>query len=245
MQRLFRQFCFPAASRVTRAGDARLDPRGRRARLRALPRLRRGLRQSRSLVARSSATAKRRRGRSRRLAPNKFLDPVRRRRRAADPASERLQDRQPLCARAYSARRAREPLRGYGYDAVLRRRRRRRHAPAMAAAIDEATAEIRASSAPRARAAGERPRWPMIVLRSPKGWTGPRSWTASPSRARGARIKCLSASLRKNRSTSHCSSRGCAATRREELFDATGKPLELSALAPRASDAWARTRTRT
>ena len=45
---------------------------------------------------------------------------------------------------------------------------------AMAAAMDEATARIRAIQA-EARRSGEaqRPHWPMIVLRSPKGWTGP------------------------------------------------------------------------
>jgi xylulose-5-phosphate/fructose-6-phosphate phosphoketolase len=46
---------------------------------------------------------------------------------------------------------------------------------AMAAAMDRATASIRAIQI-AARDAGkkERPRWPMIVLRSPKGWTGPK-----------------------------------------------------------------------
>jgi len=46
----------------------------------------------------------------------------------------------------------------------------------MAAAMDWATAEIRTIQA-SARAGGkpERPRWPMIVLRSPKGWTGPKT----------------------------------------------------------------------
>jgi xylulose-5-phosphate/fructose-6-phosphate phosphoketolase len=46
---------------------------------------------------------------------------------------------------------------------------------AMAATLDHATAEIRAIQK-RARASStfERPRWPMIVLRSPKGWTGPK-----------------------------------------------------------------------
>ena len=45
---------------------------------------------------------------------------------------------------------------------------------AMAAAMDEATGRIRAIQA-EARRSGEaqRPHWPMIVLRSPKGWTGP------------------------------------------------------------------------
>jgi xylulose-5-phosphate/fructose-6-phosphate phosphoketolase len=47
---------------------------------------------------------------------------------------------------------------------------------AMAAAMDDAIARIRAIRA-EARASGiaERPIWPMIVLRSPKGWTGPKA----------------------------------------------------------------------
>jgi xylulose-5-phosphate/fructose-6-phosphate phosphoketolase len=47
---------------------------------------------------------------------------------------------------------------------------------AMAAALDRALAEIRAiqDAARSGRAGGGRPRWPMIVLRSPKGWTGPK-----------------------------------------------------------------------
>src|SRR5579863_7308392 len=46
----------------------------------------------------------------------------------------------------------------------------------MAATLDEAVGEITAIQQ-RARQGGEagRPRWPMIVLRSPKGWTGPKA----------------------------------------------------------------------
>ncbi|MEO6104104.1 MAG: phosphoketolase family protein, partial [Pseudoxanthomonas sp.] len=46
---------------------------------------------------------------------------------------------------------------------------------AMAAALDTAVDEIRAIQQ-RARVNGDltRPRWPMIVLKSPKGWTGPK-----------------------------------------------------------------------
>jgi xylulose-5-phosphate/fructose-6-phosphate phosphoketolase len=45
---------------------------------------------------------------------------------------------------------------------------------AMAATLDECTARIHAAQA-EARSSGQasRPRWPMIVLRSPKGWTAP------------------------------------------------------------------------
>jgi xylulose-5-phosphate/fructose-6-phosphate phosphoketolase len=45
----------------------------------------------------------------------------------------------------------------------------------MAAALDGAVAEIRdIQSSARERGAGPRPRWPVIVLVTPKGWTGPR-----------------------------------------------------------------------
>ncbi len=47
---------------------------------------------------------------------------------------------------------------------------------AMAAACDEAFASIAAiQEAARADGVTLRPRWPMIVLRSPKGWTGPKT----------------------------------------------------------------------
>ncbi|KAG9896536.1 D-xylulose 5-phosphate/D-fructose 6-phosphate phosphoketolase, partial [Aureobasidium melanogenum] len=47
---------------------------------------------------------------------------------------------------------------------------------AMAATLERAVSEIKAIQK-KARESGkaERPRWPMIVLRTPKGWTGPRT----------------------------------------------------------------------
>ena len=52
---------------------------------------------------------------------------------------------------------------------------------ALAAALDDVLDEI-ASIQGRARAGGplERPLWPMIVLRTPKGWTGPREVDGQP-----------------------------------------------------------------
>ena len=45
----------------------------------------------------------------------------------------------------------------------------------MAAAMDDAFASIRAiQHAARSGGASDRPLWPMLVLRSPKGWTGPK-----------------------------------------------------------------------
>ena len=47
---------------------------------------------------------------------------------------------------------------------------------AMAGALDQAIEQIRAfQHDARMHGASLRPRWPMIVLKSPKGWTGPRS----------------------------------------------------------------------
>ncbi|GAA2003443.1 phosphoketolase family protein [Catenulispora subtropica] len=53
---------------------------------------------------------------------------------------------------------------------------------AFAAALDDALddikriqAEARAGSGDDGAATAERPRWPMIILRSPKGWTGPKT----------------------------------------------------------------------
>jgi xylulose-5-phosphate/fructose-6-phosphate phosphoketolase len=46
----------------------------------------------------------------------------------------------------------------------------------MAATLDRVFADIRAiQEAARRNRGSERPRWPMIVLRSPKGWTGPKT----------------------------------------------------------------------
>ncbi|MFC1432157.1 phosphoketolase [Streptacidiphilus sp. N1-3] len=66
-------------------------------------------------------------------------------------------------------------LRGYGHEPIhvtgddpLTVHR------AMAAALDDAVDRITAAQrAAREDGATERPRWPMIVLRTPKGWTGP------------------------------------------------------------------------
>src|SRR3712207_5973329 len=78
-----------------RAGDAGLDPRGRRARVRARPRLRRGVRQP---GPRGVLRRRRRRGGDRAAGGELAFEQVRRRaarrRGPPDPPSQRLQDRQ-------------------------------------------------------------------------------------------------------------------------------------------------------
>ena len=67
-------------------------------------------------------------------------------------------------------------LRGYGYTPYFVEG----HEPEamhqlMAATLDKVIAEIRQiQSDARERGVTERPRWPMIVLKTPKGWTGPK-----------------------------------------------------------------------
>ncbi|HEY3808946.1 MAG TPA: phosphoketolase family protein [Steroidobacteraceae bacterium] len=67
-------------------------------------------------------------------------------------------------------------LRGCGWEPhfVAGREPRKMHA-LMAATLDKVVAQIQAiQRRARADGAGERPRWPMIVLCTPKGWTGPK-----------------------------------------------------------------------
>ena len=110
-------------SQPRRAGDAGQHPRRRRTWLRAEPRLRRRVRQPGS-----DRRLRRRRRRSRdraaghRLARQQVPQSGPRWLRAADPASERLQDRQPVLPRPHSQGRTAEVLRGHGLQAVLRRR---------------------------------------------------------------------------------------------------------------------------
>ena len=104
----------------------------------------------------------------------------------------------------------------------------------MASTLDAIVGEIRTIQR-KARDSGkaERPRWPMIVLRTPKGWTGPKeiaghkvegSWRShqvpfSDVRGNPANLKLLESWMRSYKA--------------DELFDAGGRLLpELRALAP-------------
>jgi xylulose-5-phosphate/fructose-6-phosphate phosphoketolase len=103
----------------------------------------------------------------------------------------------------------------------------------MARTLDTAIAEIHAiQQAARSGGVWERPRWPMIVLRSPKGWTGPKevdgkktedSWRSHQvpmgDMGRPGHVAVLEQWLRSYRP--------------EELFDADGRLVpELAGLPP-------------
>jgi len=107
----------------------------------------------------------------------------------------------------------------------------------MAAVMEQCVTEIRKiQQAARAGGALVRPRWPMIVLRSPKGWTGPKEvdghkvegfWRAHQVPLAGvkenpAHLKQLEDWLRSYKP--------------EELFDANGRLIaELKELAPKGT----------
>ena len=179
--------------------------------------------------------------------------PGARRRGAADPAPQRLQDRRPDRARprAPTTRSARL-LEGHGYDvhfvegddppACTRRSPRR---------STRATTRIRAiqAEARARRRARSRPRWPAIVLRTPKGWTGPEGGRRHAGRGHVPRpTRCRSPSVRDEPGAPRaCSRQWLRSYRPEELFDDDGRLVARAgrARAPRATGGWARTRTPT
>ncbi len=131
------------------------------------------------------ATAKRKPGRwRRRWHSNKFLNPATRRRGAADPASERLQDRQSDGAGAHDATRSWSSLFAAMATTPYFVEGRRSGGDASADGRDPRRGDRgdpRHPGEARGRSGmPERPRWPMIVLRSPKGWTGPKMVDGKP-----------------------------------------------------------------
>ncbi len=104
----------------------------------------------------------------------------------------------------------------------------------MAATLDEVSGEI-AQIQERARSHGEiaRPRWPMIVLRSPKGWTGPKQVDGLPAEGSFRSHQVPLADLEHNPEHLAQLERWLRSYRPEELFDEDGAVrAELSALAP-------------
>ncbi len=104
----------------------------------------------------------------------------------------------------------------------------------MAATLDDVTAEI-AEIQRRAREDGdfERPRWPMIVLRTPKGWTGPKVVDGLPAEGSFRSHQVPLADLAGNPEHLRQLDEWLRSYRPEELFDEDGalRP-ELAALAP-------------
>jgi xylulose-5-phosphate/fructose-6-phosphate phosphoketolase len=100
-----------------------------------------------------------------------------------------------------------------------------------AAALDEALDEI---AAIKSSGSTERPRWPMIVLRTPKGWTGPREVDGLPVENTWRSHQVPIAEVRGNDEHLALLEEWLHSYRPEELFDESGAPVpELLELPPR------------
>jgi xylulose-5-phosphate/fructose-6-phosphate phosphoketolase len=107
--------------------------------------------------------------------------------------------------------------------------------PRFAAALDEALDDIAAiQSTARGNGNGQgRPAWPMLVLRSPKGWTGPRELDGLPVENSWRSHQVPIADPRENDDHLHALEDWMRSYRPEELFDEQGtlRP-DLAALSP-------------
>ena len=106
----------------------------------------------------------------------------------------------------------------------------------LAATMDAVVEEIGAIQR-RARQGGDaaRPRWPMIILRTPKGWTGPKAVDGLPVEGTFRAHQVPISSARTNPEHLRQLEEWMRGYRPEELFDAQGRLAEeLAALAPRS-----------
>ncbi|MGC5345599.1 phosphoketolase family protein [Streptomyces sp. DT171] len=117
-------------------------------------------------------------------------------------------------------------LRGYGHDPLyvsgddpLTVHR------AMAGAMDRAVDRVRElQEAARDGGDTERPRWPMIVLRTPKGWTGPREVDGLPVEGTWRAHQVPLSGVRDNPEHLRQLEAWMRSYRPEELFDDDGRP---------------------
>jgi xylulose-5-phosphate/fructose-6-phosphate phosphoketolase len=118
-------------------------------------------------------------------------------------------------------------LRGYGYTPYLvEGSEPARMHQEFAGALDRCLDEI-AEIQHRARRGGmpERPRWPMIVLRSPKGWTGPETVDGLKVEGSFRSHQVPFANARGDAAHRAVLEQWMRSYRPEELFDATGAPV--------------------
>ena len=107
--------------------------------------------------------------------------------------------------------------------------------PRFAATLDACYARIRAIQA-EARRGGRaaRPRWPAIVLRTPKGWTGPKTVDGVPVEGTFRAHQVPVADVRQNPEHLSLLESWMKSYRPDELFDERGRLIpELAALAPK------------
>ena len=106
---------------------------------------------------------------------------------------------------------------------------------AFAATLDKAIEDIKRIQADaRERGVTERPRWPMLILITPKGWTGPKEIDGRRNTGTHRSHQVIYPDLKTNKEHFDEFVRWMKSYRPEELFDGNGKLLsELSELAPK------------
>jgi xylulose-5-phosphate/fructose-6-phosphate phosphoketolase len=103
---------------------------------------------------------------------------------------------------------------------------------ALAAELDRALAQIRAIQGEARRGAAARPRWPLIVLATPKGWTGPKVVDGVPVEGTFRAHQVPLSDLERPNHLAMLEA-WMKSYRAHELFDAQGTLIpELAALAP-------------
>lgn len=106
--------------------------------------------------------------------------------------------------------------------------------PWMAATLDKVIGEIHAiQKAAREEGVTTRPQWPMIVLRTPKGWTGPKMVDGKKTEGNHLSHQVPLSGLAKNPEHLKQLEEWLRSYKPEELFDENGRlKMELAALAP-------------
>ncbi len=104
----------------------------------------------------------------------------------------------------------------------------------MAATLDTVIGEIRSIKAKAQHAAGERPRWPMIVMRTPKGWTCPKEIDGKRTEGYWRSHQVPMGEMHEKPEHVHILEQWMKSYRPTELFDDEGRLLhELAELPPR------------
>ncbi len=95
----------------------------------------------------------------------------------------------------------------------------------LAATLDEVVEEIhRIQKAAREGGVTDRPAWPMIVLRTPKGWTGPKEIDGKPVEGTWRSHQVPMGEVRTNAGNRAILETWLRSYRPEELFDEDGRP---------------------
>ena len=126
-------------------------------------------------------------------------------------------------------------FRGYGWDPIFVSGHDREYVhQALAAALDQVFDRIHAIQlAARRSEDGRRPAWPMIVLRTPKGWTGPKEVDGHPAEGSWRSHQVPLAEVRTNPQHLRQLEDWLRSYRPDELFVGSGRLRpDLAALAP-------------